>query len=214
MNALRRLMVLVALLTLSLGTVRADFLFEQGEDKSNSLYGDNTRRGVKVHDLITIQVDDRTISSVKGALTTDRSTEWQDIIKNFIKISTKDGLKFKDAMRQTTNPEIDVESTMKTDKKASTDRTTRITYTITAEVKQVLPNGNLILEARTVKQVGEEQEKVTLTGVARAEDIDANNMIRAERLANLGLKVEGDGPVGDHQQRGWLARILDKLWPF
>ena len=75
-------------------------------------------------------------------------------------------------------------------------------------------DGNLVLEATTNKQVGEEKEKVTLTGVARQADVSGQNTIKAEKLANLGLKVEGDGPIGDVQQRGWLSKVLDAIWPF
>ena len=191
---------------------RADFLWEEGEEKA--LYGETPKKGWLVHDLVTIVVEDRTLATVRGELQTDRRTRWEDIIRDFIRISTDTGLKFKDAFNRTTPLEDDIDSRYRNDNRARANRSTTITYTITAEVKQVNPNGTLVLEARTVKKVGEEEEKVTLTGVARSEDVSLQNTIKAERLANLGLKVEGEGPVGDTMERGWLSKILDSVWPF
>lgn len=191
---------------------RADSLWE--DEEKDSLYGEPARKGWAVHDLVTIVVEDRTIASVRGELQSDRRSRWEDVIRDFLRISTAGGLKFKDAMNRATPLEDDVESRFRNDNRAATNRSTQITYTITAEVKQVNPNGTLVLEARTTKKVGEEEEKVTLTGVARIEDVTAQNSIKAERLANLGLKVEGNGPVGDTIERGWLNKLLEKIWPF
>lgn len=211
--------VLGILLASAMPAARADFLWgedgeQQQQQKPDSLYGDPAKKGFAVHDLITIVVDDKTFSSVAGQVNTDRRTRWEDIIKNFIRVDTKDGFKLKDGLKQIADPEINLDSRFRNENRGSTQRTTRLTYTITAEVKEVLPNGTMVLEARTTKQVGEEHEKVTLTGVVRVEDITRENTVKAERLANLGLKVEGEGPVGDTQKRGWLTRILEAIWPF
>ncbi len=213
MRHILRTLLLASLFCATLPDARGDFLWEDGNQES--LYADTPKRAFAVHDLITIAVEDRSFASVRGELTTDRRSRWESILREFVRLSTDSGsLKIKDALRAGEQPEIDVDDRFRTDNRAQTNRSTQITYTITAEVKQVLPNGTLVLEARTTKQVGEEREKVTLTGVARIEDITTANTIKAERLANLGLKVEGDGPVGDTQERGWLTKILDAIWPF
>jgi flagellar L-ring protein precursor FlgH len=95
----------------------------------------------------------------------------------------------------------------------STGRTTAITTTLAARVTHVLPNGYLVLEGTKEIQVNSEHQTVTVRGVARPADL-ANNTVLSSSLAQLEVKVNGKGVVGDAIRRpNILYRILMGILP-
>jgi len=52
-----------------------------------------------------------------------------------------------------------------------------------------------------------------LTGVIRPEDIAADNSIISSYVADARITYTGRGVLSEKQSPGWLARILDYIWP-
>ena len=97
----------------------------------------------------------------------------------------------------------------------ATSRESVLSTTLTARVTQVLPNGSLVVEGSKTVQVNSEQQTVIVRGVARSSDLTPGNMIRSDRLANLEVRINGKGVVGDAVRRPFiLYRILLGLLPF
>ena len=90
---------------------------------------------------------------------------------------------------------------------------TALSTTISARVKDVLPNGYLVLEGVREVQLNDENQTVYITGVVRPEDITASNMVSSSSVAELAVRVEGRGTVSQPLRPGWLYRILSML-PF
>jgi len=90
----------------------------------------------------------------------------------------------------------------------------QIKATIKAEVAEVLPNGNLVIEAIKTRTVNQETEVISLTGVIDPADLDATGTVLSDDIAQLKLSYTGSGAVSDPQKRGILMRILDWFWPF
>lgn len=94
-----------------------------------------------------------------------------------------------------------------------TSRQTTITTTLAARVTYVLPNGYLVLEGTKEIQLNSEKQIVTVRGVARPADL-ANNTISSSNLAQLEVKVNGKGVVGDAIRRPFiLYRLLMGILP-
>ena len=86
---------------------------------------------------------------------------------------------------------------------------------MTARVTHVLPNGGLVVEASKDIQINSEKQTITVRGVIRAADIDFTNSVQSTRLAQLEVRVNGKGVVGDAIRRpNILYRILLGLLPF
>ena len=84
-----------------------------------------------------------------------------------------------------------------------------------ARIAHVLPNGYLVLEGTKEVIVNSERQVVTLRGIARVMDLTSNNQIRSDRLANLEVRVQGKGIVGDAIRRPNIVyRILLGILPF
>ncbi|HPO94367.1 MAG TPA: flagellar basal body L-ring protein FlgH, partial [Phycisphaerales bacterium] len=94
------------------------------------------------------------------------------------------------------------------------ERKDNFTARIAAEIIDVKPNGNLVLEARKAIESNGEVSTMVLSGVCRGQDITKSNTIQSSQVANLTLKVEGDGDVKDAGSKGILTRVLDTLFNF
>lgn len=106
-------------------------------------------------------------------------------------------------------------SNVQLDGQGTTSRQTNLTTTLSARVVQVLPNGNLVLEASKQIQVNSEFQTVTVRGVIRPVDLAPDNTITSNRLAELQLLLNGKGVVGDAIRRPFiLYRLLMGLLPF
>jgi flagellar L-ring protein FlgH len=96
-----------------------------------------------------------------------------------------------------------------------TSRETTLTTTISARVTHVLPNGYLVVEGEKQILVNSERQQVTIRGVVRWNDIGSANEVASNRLANLEVRVNGKGVVGDAIKRpNILYRVLLGILPF
>jgi flagellar L-ring protein precursor FlgH len=100
------------------------------------------------------------------------------------------------------------------DGKGETTRSSQLAAYITAQVIQVLPNGYLVIQGNRQVRVNNENQIINVQGVIRTEDIDANNIILSTYIADARIELIGEGVITDKQRPGWLARILDWVWPF
>ncbi len=82
---------------------------------------------------------------------------------------------------------------------------------ITARIIDVLPNGQMLIEGARFLNVANEKQKILITGRIRSQDVLADNTISSEKIADLEIKYEGKGPIGDNQRRGILTRLWDVL---
>ncbi len=98
--------------------------------------------------------------------------------------------------------------------KGKSDRKGRITASIGAKVSEVLPNGNIVIVGNREMKVNNETQYITISGIARPEDITPDNRIKSTYLADAKISYFGRGILADKQKPGWLIRILDHVWPF
>lgn len=88
----------------------------------------------------------------------------------------------------------------------STTRSGSMEAKISAFVKQVLPNGNLVLEGTRKVAVNDDVQVIMVSGIVRPQDIRADNSVLSIYLADAQIKYLGEGPLA--QRPGILTRIL------
>jgi flagellar L-ring protein precursor FlgH len=86
------------------------------------------------------------------------------------------------------------------------------TARLTAEVIDLLPNGNLVLEARTSIHTDEEESMILVTGICRPEDVDASNSVLSSRVHDLKIQKMHEGELKRSNEKGIIARILDTIF--
>jgi flagellar L-ring protein precursor FlgH len=96
-----------------------------------------------------------------------------------------------------------------------TSRGAQISTTLSARVTHVLPNGYLVLEGSKDVQVSAEFQQVTLRGIIRPVDVSPGNVVSSTQIAQMEVKVNGKGVIGDAIRRpNILYRLFLGILPF
>jgi len=191
----------------------------------NSLWNDGPslfedRKAHRVNDLVTIYVVESLSGSGSANTETSRDSSATFELAKFLGMNKDFNLHnvflLKDMYKGSNVFEPSVEGTGESEFKGEgeTAREGELTATITAKVVEVLPNGNLVLEARKELTINNETQILVLRGIVRPDDISADNTVQSTRIADAQVYYVGDGVLQDKQSPGWLVRILDKIWPF
>ncbi len=201
-------LTVLAILAVSLPAAAQSLIGEGG----GSPYDPAKRPPFKKHDLIKIVAVERSKASTDADLRTDRRSRWELDPKKFIKMS-EDTFPNLEAAALTGNPKIDLDARYRRDSSGKTSRNFDLTFTITAEIVNILPNGNLVIEAKKRRKVNSDEEYIRLTGVVAPTAV-VNNVVKSEDIANLDITNEGSGPASDSSEPGFFGWLFDKLWPF
>ena len=93
-------------------------------------------------------------------------------------------------------------------------RSETISLTFAAVVTQILPNGSLVIVGRQEILVNSELRELMVTGVVRPSDIDSDNTISHEKIAEMRVAYGGSGTLSQLQQPRWGTQIWDIIFPF
>lgn len=166
-------------------------------------------REVQVHDLIHIRVDERAQAFSDGEIDRKKSGQYSAILTDWIRL---DGINsIKPAVQADGDPRITGTLNQRLKSEAEMETSEGLKFTIAAEVQEILPNGTLKLEARKTITVNDEIWVYHLRGVCRTEDINPNNAVLSEHLADLTITKEDHGSVREAYRRGWLLNLWDKV---
>ena len=112
------------------------------------------------------------------------------------------------------NPSVKGSMTSDFDGSGSTSRSGDLSAFITCRVTQVLPNGNLKIVGSREVLVNHETQMIILSGIIRPRDISDDNVILSTFVSDAKIAYSGSGIVNDRQRPGWLANLLNSVWPF
>lgn len=93
-------------------------------------------------------------------------------------------------------------------------RNETVTLRVAATVTQILPNGNFVVAGRQEVRVNNEMRELGVNGVLRPQDIQSDNTVRHDRLAEARIAYVGRGTISDVQQPRYGQQLLDIILPF
>ena len=189
----------------------ADSLWKESTDSS---FGSAKSRTFQTGDIISIIVNEKSTASTDAGLTTDRRTRLEAAVDQWVHFSTADGGISMGEANPDSNPGVNLSARLRKDNTGKTDRSAIVYDRIAASVVEVLPNGNLMLEARKNRTINGETETLTVSGIIRSQDVGYDNTVTSEKIDQFDLVYQGEGTVGDNEKRGFLSWLLDILWPF
>jgi flagellar L-ring protein precursor FlgH len=169
-------------------------------------------RAVKLHDLVTVLVDDKSIMSSDHEL--DRKkTGYGDLqLPNWILL--KGFRKVVDDPQSGGAPHIRGQIDNKIQAHGTLTTTDAVKFHIACEVVDIRPNGNLVLEGHRSIKTNEEVWEFSLSGEVRADALLPNNTVLSDNIAALRIDKEQGGQVRDSYRQGWALKWLDKWQPF
>ncbi|GGP81615.1 flagellar basal body L-ring protein FlgH [Shewanella ulleungensis] len=104
---------------------------------------------------------------------------------------------------------------MSTTREADADQSNSLDGSISANVMQVLSNGNLVIRGEKWISINNGDEFIRVTGIVRSQDINPDNTIDSTRVANARIQYSGTGTFADSQKVGWLnSFFMSDWWPF
>lgn len=162
-------------------------------------------RARNVNDLVIIDVTERSSALARGDLQSSRQSNLNASIASAALPKAA-----APALAGLANTTLDSQ----VNGQASTSRETLVTTRMGARVTRVLPNGYLVVEGSKEIQLNSERQLVTVRGVVRPNDLATDNSVLSSRLAQLEVRVNGKGVVGDAIRRPFfLYRLLMGILP-
>jgi flagellar L-ring protein precursor FlgH len=167
------------------------------------------------HDLVQIIVRETVSAKSKHELETDKKvgikgtvSQWPDLqlenlLNGFLHAGSTESL-----------PQIDAKITKEFEGEGEYERRDDFSARLTAEVLQILPNGNMILESRTRMTQDDEEFILKVTGICRPDDVTPANTVLSNQLHDLKVEKINRGALKDASQKGVFTKVLDALFAF
>jgi flagellar L-ring protein precursor FlgH len=157
------------------------------------------RRTFVVGDIITILIDDYTISTaVKENSATDNRTRGLSVNAKLPASSKQVG--------------IDARNNADQQQRGSARRENRFQNEMSVRVVAVGPNGLLQLKGTKKIDIDKALQDIEFTGWVRAQDVSTSNVIESSRVADAQLGYASPGPLGRPKQ-GMITKVLGAFWP-
>lgn len=170
-------------------------------------------RVLKKHDLVTVIVREQSEMKSDGKTDLTKDFSMNAKLQEFISLELANWA-IRGGAQGSLPPGVRLNGKREFSGDGSMDRSDSFTTRVTAEVVDVKPNGNVVLQAMKRIKHDEEEQAMILTGVCRAEDITGDNTILSTQLYDLVLEKSTKGAVTDTTKRGLIPKVLDKLNPF
>ena len=178
-------------------------------DGATMLFADARAR--RVGDIVLIKVMESTLAENKATTTADKESSMDLQASAYL---GKDKLPLIPGATVGTDSLVKAGSLSEFEGDGETTRESTISTTVAARVTRVMGGGLMeVLGARETRVNGETQI-VLVQGLIRDRDIDADNTISSMNMADARIELYGEGILAEKQRPGWLARLLDNVWPF
>lgn len=163
-----------------------------------SLYQDHTPG--RVGDILTVRLEETTQGEKKAKMKTNKISDYTMNLPRF-----HSGIY---------SQEVNMNSDFEFDGEGESNQQNKLRGTISVTVIRVLSNGNLMVQGESWLTINQGREYVRLTGIVRREDIDSNNAVSSQRLADARIAYSGNGQVANTARGGLLAQMMFKFFPY
>ncbi len=167
-------------------------------------------KGTTVGDIITVVISEIASASKEAKTQTGRNSTMSAGITNLFGLESDIG----EFIGGNPSSIVNASAGSEFDGSGKTERKEALTATLTTQVVEILPNGNLRIEGNKTVTVNREMQIVQLSGIVRPSDVSAHNLVDSQNVLNARISYVGKGVISDKQQQGWLVQVLDQVWPF
>lgn len=166
-----------------------------------SLYGD--KKAMRTGDIITVTLEEQTQGSKSSQSTSSKSSEAG------LNAPVIAGGSAIDALSASISGERNFSG------RGNADQSNSLSGSITVTVSEVLPNGVLRVRGEKWITLNTGAEYIRIQGMLRPEDINLDNTVSSQKLADARISYSGAGALANASQPGWLTRFFHSpVWPF
>jgi len=205
------------MLVLSAACARADSIWAKAQGKKGArrvrVYDDDTARDVG--DTLTIIINEHSVVENETTRETEKASNRTATAAGNINIRDV-GKWYGNRGGTFVTPDVNFQSQAASDftgeSEYETDRL--ITDRITVVVRDVLPNGNLVVLGKRQRHTDGDEQIIEVGGVVRPSDITFANTVGSDQVADFRMHVRVKGLETKWTKPGWLGRILNWLSPW
>ncbi len=177
------------------------------QDTSADLFRDP--RAHRIGDVVTVKI------SIKDKATLDNNSKRsRDSKMNFEPKVAYDIAMGGSSASGDGSIDASVDAGTSTDSKGGVTRSENINLLVAAIVTGVLPNGNLIVSGSQEVRVNYEVRELSVGGIIRPRDIETDNTIAYDKIAEARIAYGGRGRIMEVAQPGWGHQVWDVFTPF
>jgi flagellar L-ring protein precursor FlgH len=192
------------------------------ERQANSLWRPGARaffkdqRATQIGDILTVTINIADTASLTNSTTRTRNNSESADTSNLLGLERKIWERIPGNNNATLDPTnlINLGSQSNSTGTGQITRQDTIALRVAAVVTQVLPNGNLVVNGSQEVRVNFETRVLQIAGVIRPQDIQSDNAISYDRIAEARIAYGGRGQITDMQQPRWGQQIYDIVFPF
>jgi flagellar L-ring protein precursor FlgH len=164
-------------------------------------------RAGRVGDILTVVLNEQTDATKSSTTSTSKSTSIAGQSATILGIPVTSGGNaiFENSVGSETGFEGEGGAT----------QSNRLEGSVTVTVVERLPNGNLVISGEKWLTLNQGKEYVRVSGIVRPIDIEPDNSVSSEKVANARIEYSGRGALADANRQNWLARFFNSPWmPF
>ena len=168
-------------------------------DAVSSLISDS--RAFRPGDVLTVVLQETTQASKRSGVTSDKNSSAS--ISPFL------------FGGKTLKTDLGVDAARSSDAANTATQQNALQGAITVVVHEVLANGLLAVRGEKSLTLNHGEEFIRVSGYARVADIDTDNRLSSQRIANARIVYSGRGTLAESQRQGWLTAFFNSPWmPF
>lgn len=176
---------------------------------SRSFFRDQRARAVG--DLLTVEIE------IDHSVSFDNQTQLQRASTQSLGASSllgAQGMLSRLVRGATAGSLVDVNGGSTSNGQGQIQRAEKIKLQVAATVVRRMPSGNLEIAGSQEIRVNDELRELQLRGMIRPEDIQFNNRIASDKIAEARIVYGGRGISSDMQRPAWGQQILQRVLPF
>ncbi len=220
--------IIPTLITLSIGTLGAHaqslFLSSASENDQNQpafllndvsmhFIAEPETRVIRENDILTIIIDENSSTTSSQKLETEKESSRSANVNAMV--SWLKLLELRLEQGDISNVDlIDLATSREYAGEGDYERKDNFSARISAVVREVKPNGTMLVEARKMIAKDNEISELVLSGLIREEDITQQNTILSSQMADLRIILENTGDLKKAAEKGLITRVLDTVFAF